>query len=450
MMKDEKKGFFAIAMIVFGSLAVSTIANTQAVEIDDSDRAWRMQAPDTDRAIRFFEARLERNPKSLSTLTTLGRLHLERARTGNEPGDRRRAESYLQRALEVNPNHGPTRSLLGSVAIAQHRFRDALELAEAVLRDSPEDEFALATMGDAAIELGKYELADRAYQSLKDQSAPPVLVRLARMAELRGQTDRAEELLRRALAQQERSGNPHETAWYHFRLGNFLLDGGRFDEAEQHFEAALITNQAYVPAQLGIAEVHAARGRFDEAIALIKSLNDSDPNVEMLETLADLYNLRGDRQRVDNLYQRIRDYDDLTTADRILHDRHFALFYADHRLRPERAVELARRDLENRADIYALDTLAWTLLRADHPDEASEAMDKALALGTRDAHLFYHAGMIAVARDDHAEARRLLGTALAINPSFSPMQAEHARRTLERLGPLEEPNAPFEGATPSP
>ena len=60
-------------------------------------------------------------------------------------------------------------------------------------------------------------------------------------------------------------------------------------------------------------------------------------------------------------------------------------------------------------------------------------MTTALAFGTRDAKLLYHAGMIKAALGDDAAARTLLTDALALDDSFDPAGAARARATLERL-----------------
>jgi Tfp pilus assembly protein PilF len=52
-------------------------------------------------------------------------------------------------------------------------------------------------------------------------------------------------------------------------------------------------------------------------------------------------------------------------------------------------------------------------------------------LGTREARLFYHAGMIARAAGDQKDARDYLQQALALSPQFDPLQASIARKALE-------------------
>jgi hypothetical protein len=60
-------------------------------------------------------------------------------------------------------------------------------------------------------------------------------------------------------------------------------------------------------------------------------------------------------------------------------------------------------------------------------------MAHALALGTRDAMLFYHAAMIGHAVGDDASARSRLEAALSVNPYWHPAQPAAARALLDSL-----------------
>jgi Tfp pilus assembly protein PilF len=57
----------------------------------------------------------------------------------------------------------------------------------------------------------------------------------------------------------------------------------------------------------------------------------------------------------------------------------------------------------------------------------------AARLGTQDARLQYHAGIIALRCGYRDEAKMRLQSALRFNPHFHPAQAERARRELARL-----------------
>jgi Flp pilus assembly protein TadD len=111
-----------------------------------------------------------------------------------------------------------------------------------------------------------------------------------------------------------------------------------------------------------------------------------------------------------------------------LYNRQLALFYADHDRELERAYALASSEYALRRDIYGADALAWSALKHGKLAEAESAIHAALHLGTQDARLLYHAGMIAQAAGDGPHARDFLDRALRLSPRFDPMQARVAQQ----------------------
>ena len=86
-----------------------------------------------------------------------------------------------------------------------------------------------------------------------------------------------------------------------------------------------------------------------------------------------------------------------------------------------------------RPTVYGADALAWALYKANQLDEAAHYSQEALKLGTQDAMLYFHAGMIAAARGNHDLAKNQLQKALQINPYFSLLDAKVAKETLKSL-----------------
>jgi tetratricopeptide (TPR) repeat protein len=99
-------------------------------------------------------------------------------------------------------------------------------------------------------------------------------------------------------------------------------------------------------------------------------------------------------------------------------------------MKAEEAYQLAVKAYETRRDIYGADAVAWTALKAGRVPEAQAAVQAALGLGTRDARLYYHAGMVAWAAGNKGAARASLQRALKLNPQFDPLQAAVARQVL--------------------
>ncbi|MEO7520339.1 MAG: hypothetical protein ABIW79_00855, partial [Gemmatimonas sp.] len=93
----------------------------------------------------------------------------------------------------------------------------------------------------------------------------------------------------------------------------------------------------------------------------------------------------------------------------------------------------AQSELVNRRDIYGYDLLAWSLFKSGRAAEAKDAMQHALAQGTQDAMLLYHAGMIEQATGHLENARGFLRRALAIAPTFDGFAAPKARAALDAM-----------------
>ena len=114
-------------------------------------------------------------------------------------------------------------------------------------------------------------------------------------------------------------------------------------------------------------------------------------------------------------------------------NRQLVLFDVNHGRDLATALQLADRELAERGDVYGYDADAWALLANGRAADADAAITKALALGTRDAMLLYHAGEIALAVGDSTRARDLLTQSLAIRGALDPLSASKAQATLDGL-----------------
>jgi tetratricopeptide (TPR) repeat protein len=154
---------------------------------------------------------------------------------------------------------------------------------------------------------------------------------------------------------------------------------------------------------------------------------------EYAAALGDVYTRLGRTAEAGKQYALVEYIGRLSALNRTVYNRELALFYADHDRHLPQALELARKELEARRDIYSYDVLAWALYKNGRAREAQVAMTEALRLGTLDARLFFHAGMIHRALGEHDRAREALSRALALNPHFHLLHAQVARSVLAEL-----------------
>ena len=390
--------------------------------------------PDVDTAIAFWQKRVADNPRAYIDYTYLGEAYARKARETGDVSDYQRAEAALRQALSVNPKYAQTSALLSGVLFAMHDFRGALAIAEP-LADHPRALQALATVGDAHMALGNYEQAEATFRKLLERApVPSVYSRLAIMADLRGDSEQALSLMHQASQLAQQSGDYGESlAWYEYQVGELYFKAGQVDSAASHYQAALGVFDNYYLALAGLGKVRAAQGDYQAAIDLYRRATAIIPQPELLAALGDVYTATGQPDKAKLQYDTVEYIGKLAKINQQVYNRQLANFDSDHDMRLDEALRLALTELEFRKDVYGYDAAAWAYYKNGMFDQAQEVIQQAMKLGTRDARLYYHAGMIAKAQGRNADAQRLLSEALSINPHFDLLQARLARATLDQL-----------------
>jgi tetratricopeptide (TPR) repeat protein len=344
-------------------------------------------------------------------LDRLGNRFAQRARETGDASYYARAEAAYDRALRVAPDDLPATLGLGSVALSRHDFHRGLALGRRALALSPSTAEGYGVVGDALVELGRYEQAFTTFDtmvSLKPSVSSYARVSYAR--ELLGDVQGAARALR--LAVDAAVGEPEALAWSQTQLGKLYWSQGRLDEAGRDYRAALRVRPEYAPALNSFALVQAARGRRTRAVVLARRAADILPLPQNVATLGDL--LRGAAAR--RQYALVEVIAGLERAHGVNVDLEIALFDVDHRIQLDRTLTLARAAQRERPSIDGDDVLAWALARANHCSEALGYSKLALRLGTRDAAKFFHRGVIERCLGHPAAARRWFARSHATNP----------------------------------
>jgi tetratricopeptide (TPR) repeat protein len=392
----------------------------------------------SDQALRFLQSKVVADPDDAGAHNRLAGAYVRKARESGDIAYYGLAEQTAQRSLHLVPR-GPVaaraNTLLAVVQLARHQFREALASVRTALDQDPSEQTPQAIAGDALLELGEYDEAGRAYARLAGLDGPRRPdARVAHLKFLRGDTTGAMASMREAVARSAAAmpvGEP--LAWTRTQLGHLLLGTNDLAGAEAAYRDALAALPGYHPALAGSAAVQAARGKLQDAAALYHKALDVIPLPEYAAALGDAYTRLGRPTDASKQYALVEYIGKLSAINQTVYNRELALFYADHERKLPQALELARKELEARRDIYTYDVLAWTLYRNGHAREAQAAMNEALKLGTQDPRLFFHAGMIHRALGEHDAARTALARALALNPRFHVLHADVAASTLAEL-----------------
>ena len=391
-----------------------------------------------DQTLRFLQSKVAADPDDAGAHNRLAGAYIRKARESGDIAYYGLAEQTAQRSLQLVPS-GPVaaraHALVAVVQLTRHQFRDVLVSVRAALDQDPSEQTPQAIAGDALIELGDYDEAGRAYARLAGLDGPTRPdARVAYLKFLRGDTPGAIASMREAVARTAAAvplGEP--LAWMRTQLGHLLLGANDLAGAEAAYRDALTALPGYHSALAGSAAMQAARGKLQDAAALYQKALAAVPLPEYATALGDVYMRLGRTTEASKQYALVEYIGALNAINKEIYNRDLALFYADHDLKRRHALELAERELTARRDVYTYDVLAWSYYKNGNPEAALPAMTEALKLGTKDARLFFHAGMIHHALGHPEQARDYLQRALATNPSFHVLQAGVARRTLKAL-----------------
>ena len=384
--------------------------------------------------VAFWEARIASGGSYLDRLF-LADAYLDRVRLSGDLADLDRATLALEQAAADAPDPAPVRSRQARVAFALHDFAAAAGIADELLAADPDDLAALSIAGDARLELGDLEESRALYRRLAARApSAAASVRLARIAFLEGDLAGARRLVADAVTEAEGEGRADEVAFYRAYAAELARADGDLGAAAELYVSALDAVPEYAPALAGLGRVREAQGRRSEAIELLERSTAILPQPETVAALGDLYQLDGDADRAERQYELVERMGALAAASGSLYDRQLVLFAADHGRDPAAAVARAEAELAVRSDVYGFDALAWALFADGRLDEAADAVERALALGTPDARIRYHAGVIAGAQGRFAEARELLEAARSGASLLPPLQAVRLDEALARLG----------------
>lgn len=429
----------AVAFVVVGPLSSPQAgpglnAMAPAGAAPDEPFVAAADATPTEQEIAQQYETVRQYPDTVEAYALLGFAYLQNVREKGDPADYGRAEAAFDEALRRDADNVNALIGKGSLAAAQHEFHEALELGNRAVGLAPRTARTHGVVVDALTELGRYDEALVATQTMVDLR--PDLASYSRVSyqrELHGQVEGAIVAMEQAYSSSV--GSPTENREYlRVLLGDLQLLTGDLEGAEEIYESSLQASPGFVWALNGLAGVRAFQGDFDEAVELQQQAVDAIPLPEFVIALGEIQEAAGRTDDAQRSYQLVEAIQQLFEANGVNVYLDLALFQANHGDDPAAAVELARRAYESEPNIKAADALGWALYANGQYDEARRYADEALRLGTPYGSFLYHAGMIAHAQGDTGASRDFLSRALEQDPYFSPLYAPLAVQALEGLG----------------
>ena len=229
----------------------------------------------------------------------------------------------------------------------------------------PNDAWNYGVLGDAHIELGEYDAAFDAFDTMaRHRPDAAAYGRIAYAQELQGHLDAAIASMR--MAAEATGAQDPGVARLALRADRepASSDRRRRRRGAREFARAEHTLPGHPFAEAGRARVAAARGQSDEALAIYRGLMNTAPTSETAIAAGDLLAQNGDNEAADAMYARAEAIERDALADGSAADDQRGADARGAGVRTAEAVQLAEEAARNRKDIFTMDALAWAYYRA--------------------------------------------------------------------------------------
>ena len=403
-------------------------AQKQSARVDPMKLVLMPQMGDarTDREIRRYQELIPKELKPETALEKLGWLFIAKARESFDPGYYKQAEACADVLAADRPGSAESLLLRGYVFENLHRFKEAEPIARelATRRGLP---FDFGLLGDSLMEQGKLDEAVAAYQSMVNLR--PDLESYSRVAHIRwlkGDADGAMEAMQLAVSASS-PRDPEASAWVNTKFAGLQFMTGNNDGAESSATAALTIRPNYPPALLLRGRMLLAQDQPEAAVQKIQTATQANPLPEYQWALAEALRASG------------RDDEALTFESQLKisgeanDPRTLSLFLATRGEDVAKALRLAEAELLQRQDIFTEDAAAWAMSANGRIVEAQAHMAAALATGTEDARLFFHAAVISQKAGQTDLSQQWFARAVAAIQALLPSERQQLLDLAEKI-----------------
>ncbi len=396
-------GALIIVVVVVGAVAGSV---TRSSETGVQQPSGNSPVPATlDSRISELERRARRSPDDGNAFVALGSAHIRKVYETGDPSSYAAAQSAVQKARSLLGDSPESLLVAANLALSQHRFGEALELARRVHADQPNRAAVLMPLIDANVETGHYDDA-RMYVTQLVELRPSVaaLSRRSYLRQLGGDLEGAAADMRQAV-QAAPTGTIDQAVALGY-LGDVELERGNLKKAQRAYDRALAISPRLPHAVLGRAFVDVGLGNLEAASSRLDVLNGSTPLPGAIAMRAELARGVGDATNArvnDELFDATAS---LYEASGAVLDVEFAIALADRG--DPRAVVVAQRAYDAHHTIFTADALGWSLYRAGRAVEAAPYAQEAIATDPAVGSIHAHAALIfATAGDTSATDQEL-------------------------------------------
>lgn len=285
-----------------------------------------------------------------------------------------KAERLQKKAIEISATNkdGYTRAL-AKTYISQHRFKEAKQILEESYKgvsNKHETEFMLF---DVYMELAEYDKAYEMLNKVKNNGDYNYLIRVSKWSDYKGDLDAAIKYMEKAKAIAESGGNKSLKVWSYSNIADFYGHAGRIDDAYTYYLKTLELEPDNRYVKKGLAWIaYSYEKDTKEANRILDSVmvNHKSPDYYLLK--AEMAEFNNNQEQVEANQNKFTDM----VSDSLyggMYNTYLIELYTD--TNPEKALTLAKQEINNRATPETYTLLALAQLKTENKEDALQTIE---------------------------------------------------------------------------
>ncbi|PRZ20650.1 tetratricopeptide repeat protein [Flavobacterium granuli] len=395
------KPYKLIPVLVFTILFIFACdtKNTQITKVADYNNYLKVKenkALDFAHAeIDFWQKKFDKAPNQSSYLGIIASKYATLFEYTGDVSHLYKAEELL---TKVNESYKYSKvAAIRSLArnyISQHRFKEALVLANKAFAIGEGRKETQKLLFDVQMELGNYTEAEKNLNAVKDMNDFDYLIRLAKWNDHKGDLETAITFMEKARDIAEKEDNKTLKIWSYSNLGDFYGHAGRIQESYDCYLKTLAIDPNYSYALKGIAWIVFSHERnTKEANRIVEAieLTHNTPDFYLLKSqIAQFEGNKEEALHERNAYFCMQENNDYGA----MYNKYNTLIYADVKETASKALAIAKIEVNHRPTPDSYDLLAWSYLKMGQNKKALEIAEKHVQGKTFEPKVQYHLAMI--------------------------------------------------------
>ena len=345
--------------------------------------------------LNFWQKKYEKAPNQISYLGVLASNYSKIFEITGNIDDLKKAETLLIISNESDKYSSvETIRDLAKNYISQHRFKEALELANKAKAIGEGIKETNKLLFDIQMELGNYSEAESSLKQLNDKNDFDYLIRIAKWNDHKGDLKTTIVFMEKAKTIAETYNNKYQKTWAYSNLGDLNGHAGNISKSYEYYLKTLKIDPNNSCSLKGIAWIafsHEKNTKEAKRIIDVVSKRHNSPDFYLLKAQIAEYE-NDETSKYDNINKYMSMLENSNYGE--MYNSHNVILFAQEKNTRTKALEIAKVEVENRPTPISYDLLAWSYYNLGDKQKALEIEQKFVEGKSFEPKLNYHLATI--------------------------------------------------------